>query len=162
VAETDATAGTSRVSDLEARVNDLDDQWRRALADADNVRKRCARDIERARSEERARVAAVWLPVIDHLEMALAHADADPGAIVEGVRPVRDHAVSLLAALGFPRDEEVGTPFDPSRHEAVTAVPDADADPGTVLHVVRPGYGRDDHQLRPASVVVATRADPGP
>jgi molecular chaperone GrpE len=86
VAETDATTGASRVSDLEARVNDLEDQWRRALADADNARKRSARDIERARSEERARVAAVWLPIIDHLEMALAHADADPGAIVEGVR----------------------------------------------------------------------------
>jgi molecular chaperone GrpE len=162
VAETDATTGGPRVSDLESRVNDLEDKWRRALADADNVRKRCARDIERARTEERGRTAAVWLPVVDHLEMALAHADADPGAIVEGVRSVRDQAVALLAALGFPRDEEVGTPFDPTRHEAVTAVPDADADPGTVLHVVRPGYGRDDHQLRPASVVVATRADPSP
>jgi molecular chaperone GrpE len=154
VAGTDATTGAAQVADLEARVKDLEDQWRRALADADNVRKRCARDIDRARSEERARVAAVWLPVIDHLEMALAHAEADPAAIVDGVR-------SLMTALGFPRDEEVGTPFDPARHEAVTAVPDADVDPGTVLHVVRPGYGRDDHQLRPASVVVATRAEPG-
>ena len=161
MAETDASTGATQVADLEARVTELEDQWRRALADADNVRKRCARDIERARSEERARVAAVWLPVIDHLEMALAHAEAEPSAILEGVRSVRDQAVSLLTALGFPRDEEVGTPFDPARHEAVTAVPDADADPGTVLHVVRPGYGRDDHQLRPASVVVATRAEPG-
>lgn len=160
--ETDSTTGATQVSDLEARVNDLEDQWRRALADADNVRKRCARDIERARAEERSRMAAMWLPVVDHLEMALAHAGADPGAILEGVRSVRDQAVSLLASLGFPRDEEVGTPFDPTRHEAVTAVPDADADPGTVLHVVRPGYGRDDHQLRPASVVVATRAAPSP
>jgi molecular chaperone GrpE len=161
VAGTDASTGAAQVTDLEARVTELEDQWRRALADADNVRKRCARDIDRARSEERARVAALWLPVIDHLEMALAHAEADPAAIVDGVRSVRDQAVSLLTALGYPRDEEVGTPFDPARHEAVTAVPDADVDPGTVLHVVRPGYGSDDHQLRPASVVVATRVEPG-
>jgi molecular chaperone GrpE len=163
VAETEApstsTEGEAAQDPLEARVAELEDQWRRALADLDNLRKRFVREVERERADERARVAASWLPVIDHLEMALEHAAANPGSIVEGVRSVRDQAVGLLASLGYPRDEAVGDPFDPNRHEAVTAVADSDAPPGTVLHVIRPGYGGDDRQLRPASVVVATRPD---
>jgi molecular chaperone GrpE len=163
VAETEAPStspeGEAAQDALEARVAELEDQWRRALADLDNLRKRFVREVERERADERARVAASWLPVIDHLEMALEHAAANPGSIVEGVRSVRDQAVGLLASLGYPRDEAVGDPFDPNRHEAVTAVADSDAPPGTVLHVVRPGYGGDDRQLRPASVVVATRPD---
>jgi molecular chaperone GrpE len=142
-----------------ARQAELEGNWRRALADLDNFRKRCAREVDQARSDERARVAAAFLPVVDNLEMALSHAGADPAAIVEGVRSVRDQAVSLLAALGFPRHDAVGQPFDPARHEAVTAMADTEAEPGTILHVLRPGYGGEDRQLRPASVVVATRGE---
>ncbi|MFC4592036.1 nucleotide exchange factor GrpE [Sphaerisporangium corydalis] len=140
-------------------LSEMRDRWLRAVAELDNVRKRMARDADRQRLDERARVAAEWLPVIDNLELALKHAGADAGAVIEGVRAVRDQAVAVLAHLGFPRRDDVGTRFDPSRHEAVSTAPDPDADPGTVLEVVRPGYGDDGpRQLRPASVVVSTRA----
>jgi molecular chaperone GrpE len=68
-------------------------------------------------------------------------------------------ALAILAALGFPRQADVGTAFNPERHEAVGTLADAQAPAGTVLHVVRPGYGDGERQLRPAAVVVATRAD---
>ena len=145
---------------LESRIDELEDLWRRALADLDNLRKRFTREVERERTNERARVAASWLPVLDNLELALGHAAADPASVIEGVRSVRDQAVNVLSGLGFARDEEVGQPFDPARHEAVTAVPGgAGVPPGTVLHVVRPGYGEGEHQLRPASVVVAANGE---
>ena len=64
----------------------LEDRWRRAVADLDNLRKRYARERERERAAERGRVAAQFLPVVDNLDRALAHAGGDPGAIVEGVR----------------------------------------------------------------------------
>jgi molecular chaperone GrpE len=143
-----------QAAEHEAAVAELEDRWRRALADLDNLRKRYARELER----ERARVAAQWLPVIDDLDRALAHAAEDPGAVTEGVRAVRDHALAVLARLGYPRYEAVGVPFDPARHEAVKAVADAEAAPGTVVEVLRPGYGREDHWLRPAAVAVATAA----
>lgn len=146
------------VSQLRARVTQLEDQWRRAVADLENLRKRTSREWERQRADERARVAAEWLPVVDNLELALQHAAADPESIVEGVRTVRDQALAVLARLGFPRQADVGTAFDPARHEAVATVSDSAAPEGTVLRVVRPGYG-DEHQLRPASVVVATRGE---
>lgn len=143
------------VAALMERIADTEDQWRRAAADLDNLHKRVARDAARQRTEERARVAAEWLPVLDNLELALEHADSAPEGIVEGVRAVRDQARDVLARLGFPRQGEEGAPFDPARHEAVAAVPAPGTPAGTVLRVVRPGYG-DEHQLRPAAVVVST------
>jgi molecular chaperone GrpE len=146
-------------AELETHVADLEDRLRRALADLDNFRKRVARDVDRARADERARVAAEWLPVVDHLEMAVEHARSNPAAIVDGVRGVRDQALAVMARLGFPRREDIGEAFDPARHQAVSTLADTDEPPGTVVHVVRPRYGQGDQQLRPASVVVATGAE---
>jgi molecular chaperone GrpE len=161
-APTPPSAGRSEAadaSDLEAQVVDLEGRLLRALADLDNLRKRFARDVDRERAEERARITAQWLPVLDHLEMALEHAKSQPSAIIEGVRAVRDQALAVLARLGYARTEDVGEHFDPTRHQAVSTVADTDEPPGTVVHVVRPGYGQGDRQLRPASVVVSTEQD---
>jgi molecular chaperone GrpE len=134
---------------------DLADRLRRALADADNLRKRSDRMVADARLQERATVAAAWLPIVDNLERALDHADTEPGAVIEGIRAVRDQAVAVLSSLGYPRQDATDVTFDPQEHEAVSVVPDSDAPVGTVLQVLRPGYGRGRQQLRPAAVVVA-------
>jgi len=135
-----------------------DPQLLRALADLDNLRKRYERQLASASQAERARVTSLWLPVVDDLERALQHTDGDLGALVEGVRAVYEHALSLLARLGFDRFDDVGQPFDPARHEAVGAI-DADAPPGTIVATVRPGYAHGDDVLRPAHVVVARARD---
>jgi molecular chaperone GrpE len=132
----------------------MEARLRRTLADLDNLRKRVDREIARERAAERAAVAARWLNVVDNLDRALEHAGSDSNALVDGVRAVRDEAVGILAQLGFPRYEDVGRPFDPGRHEALSALP-ADAPPGTVLAVIRPGYGSAQNILRPAGVVVS-------
>ena len=147
------------VEDPAAVAAELEDRWRRALADLDNLRKRYARELDRERSAERAMVAASWLPVLDNLERALEHAGREADGLMEGLRSVRDQAVAVLAGLGYPRHAEVGVAFDPSRHEAVSVVDEADAAPGTVVQVVRPGYGDGERQLRPAAVAVAGRRE---
>ena len=139
-----------------AALAEMEDRWRRALADLDNVRKRYQRELEQARAGERESVAAEWLPVVDNLERALEHAGADPTAIVEGVRTVRDMAVGVLSRLGFSRYDEVGVAFDPGPHEAGGPTTRDDVGPGTVVGVVRPGYGEGERLLRPAAVIVAT------
>jgi molecular chaperone GrpE len=136
-------------------VAEMADRWRRAAADLDNFRKRYLRDLTSEVARERDRVAAAWLPIVDDLERALAHAGVDPRKIVDGVRAVREQAVQLLARLGYPRRAEVNVPFDPNRHEVVTVIDDPDAEPGTVVEVVRPGYGDAERQLRPAGVAVS-------
>jgi molecular chaperone GrpE len=131
----------------------LEDRLRRVFADLDNERKRSASEMERTRVAERSTVASGLLPMLDDLDRALRHTD-DAESLAAGVRTVRDQAVALLSTLGYPRDEETGLLFDPFRHEAVELSAGSDSPPGTVLEVVRPGYGRTDNQLRPASVVV--------
>ena len=151
------TGGSQGESDAElAR---LEDRWRRAVADLDNLRKRYTRELERERMTERSRVAGAWLPVVDNLELALAHAGGSSDAIVEGVRSIVGQARQVLQQLGYPRDEESGVHFDPHRHEVVGVVDDRDTAPGTVVEVVRPGYGQGQGQLRPAAVIVSRREE---
>lgn len=138
-------------------VAELTARLQRAAADLDNMRKRYARELDRERRAERNRVAAAFLPVLDNLELALAHAEANPGAIVEGVRHVVEQAHGVLAGLGYPRHAEAGVPFDPNRHEVVQVLDAPDAPAGTVVSVLRPGYGSGSDQLRPAAVAVAQR-----
>ena len=147
--------GEAAVADLEAQLAEATDLRLRALADADNARKRCADQVRRAAADARAEVARQWLPVLDNLGRALAHAQADPGSIIEGIEHVQQQAVDVLAGLGFSRRDDMGAMFDPARHDAVASRPVADAAPGTVVEVVQPAYGDGDHQLRPAQVVVA-------
>jgi len=136
-----------------------EDRWRRAAADLDNLRKRYAREVARARENERELVTSAFLPLLDNIDRALDHAAADPASIVEGIRTLREQALAVVSGLGYGRDDEPGVPFDPARHEVV-AVVDADgagATPGSVAAVVRPGYGTPGRQLRPAAVTVAQR-----
>ncbi|ASW57197.1 nucleotide exchange factor GrpE [Plantactinospora sp. KBS50] len=142
-------------------VTELEDRWRRAVAELDNLRKRFERQLAEQTRAERARTAAAFLPVLDNLELALRHADADPTAIVTGVRAVHGQAIDALAGLGFQRIDAAGVRFDPARHEAAGSVPAADGlQPGTVAGVHRAGYAAADGTLvRPAVVTVAQASE---
>jgi molecular chaperone GrpE len=143
-------------------VAELEDRWRRAVAELDNVRKRFERQLAEQARAERAKTVAAVLPVLDNLELAVRHADADPAAIVAGVRAVHAQALDVLSRLGYRRVDTVGVRFDPARHEAAGSAPADDAvAPGTVLEVHRAGYA-DAHGtlVRPAIVTVAQAAEP--
>jgi molecular chaperone GrpE len=146
-------------TDSDAELAKLEDRWRRAVADLDNLRKRYARELDRERTTERSRVAGAWLPVVDNLERAIDHADNQSDAVVEGVRSILDQSLQVLEQLGYPRDAQSGVPFDPQRHEVVGVVEHGDSAPGTVVEVLRPGYGKGSRQLRPAAVVVSRRGE---
>src|SRR5690349_13416031 len=139
-------------SDSDAELARVEDRWRRAVADLDNLRKRYARELDRERNSERSRVAGVWVPIVDDLERALAHDGGQSNAVIEGVRTIVDQAVKILDQLGYPRDEETGVAFDPQRHEVVGMISVPNTEPGTVVEVLRPGYGQGPNQLRPAAV----------
>jgi molecular chaperone GrpE len=145
--------------DSDKELAKLEDRWRRAVADLDNLRKRYARELDRERTTERSRVAGAWLPVVDNLERAIAHTGDQSDAVVEGVRSILDQALQVLEQLGYPRDAQAGVPFDPQRHEVVGVVDHPDSAPGTVVEVLRPGYGQGSSQLRPAAVVVSRRGE---
>src|ERR1700742_3218015 len=158
VAESPPEAVASQ-SDSDKELAKLEDRWRRAAADLDNLRKRYARELDRERATERSRVAGAWLPIVDNLELAISHAGDQSDAVLEGVRSILEQALRVLQQLGYPRDGEAGVPFDPDRHEVVGVVDRPDTVPGTVVEVVRPGYGEGSRQLRPAAVVVSRRGE---
>ena len=146
-------------ADSDAELARLEDRWRRAVADLDNLRKRYTRELERERNLERSKVSGAWLPVVDNLERAISHGGGDADSVIAGVRAILDQAVRVLDQLGYPRDSETGMPFDPERHEVVQVTDHPEREPGTVLEVVRPGYGKGLQQLRPAAVVVSRREE---
>ena len=162
--EAEASAAEKSGTEASAQPDELakmKDQWRRALADADNVRKRAAREGAQLRAQERAAVALAWLPILDNLELALSHAPAgaeDP--LVEGIASIRKQAIDTLARLGYPRIDAENVPFDPRLHEVVSVVETDEVPPGTVLTVLRPGYGGPENTLRPASAVVSRAVTP--
>jgi len=132
------------------------DQYMRALAEMDNIRKRAAKDLEGTRQFAVEKFAQDLIGVKDSLELALANAGkADVASLVEG-----QSATLRLLAKAFEKAqiEEVnpeGLPFNPELHEAMMAQP-SDAPPNTVLAVIQRGYTLNGRLLRPARVVVSS------
>src|SRR5260370_9009730 len=79
--------GAAAVADLEAQLAEARDLRLRALADADNARKRCAGQIRRAEEEARAHAARDWRPVLDNPQPRPAHPDAAPVVIIQRIQP---------------------------------------------------------------------------
>src|SRR5260370_34372537 len=92
-------SGVATVADLEARLAEAEDQKLRALADLDNLRKRCAAQVQRPGTDARAQAARQWLPAVDNLERALEHAAADPHTTGEGGQADRQPPRGLPADL---------------------------------------------------------------
>jgi molecular chaperone GrpE len=138
---------------------DFKDQWLRAAADLENVRKRARRDVAAAEARGVTRLARELLPALDNFERALAAAEAQPENrdhhLTDGIRLVKDELLGALARVGIEPDSPKGEPFDPHRHEAVAQQPVEGAPSGTIVEVYSQGYRIGDDVLRAAKVVVA-------
>lgn len=145
--------------DVEARLAEVNDRWHRAAADLENARKRAAHELALARDMERVRAASVFLPVVDGLENAVNYAKEVNEGLAQGMQSIREQAIAALERLGYPRIDEVGVPFDPRIHEVVSVTQRPDTPQGTVVAVVRLGFGRPERLLRPAGVVVAAAGE---
>jgi len=145
-----------RLAELQAKADENWERFVRASAELENVRKRAARDVENAHKFALERFAADLLAVCDSLEIALATSGE---ATVESLREGNEATLKLLGSIfqryGIEEVDPQGEPFDPTRHEAMTMQPSADAEPGSVLAVFQKGYSLNGRLLRPARVVVA-------
>ena len=133
------------------------DSLMRALADADNARKRAERQAAEVRQYAIGDFARDLLLVADNLRRALASAEAgtaDSQALVEGVRATAKVLDSALERHGVTRLEARGVPFDPRRHEAVAVIDDPTREAGEIIDVAEEGYMIGDRLLRPARVLV--------
>jgi molecular chaperone GrpE len=146
----------AELSAAEAQRDDYLDDLRRARAEFENFRKRTTRESAGQRDLGRADVASALLEALDDLDRTLeaAEASADEG-LAKGVGLVADKLVRTLQGFGLQRIDEVGAPFDPNVHEAVSQQSAEEAiDEPRVAQVFRPGYRLGERVLRPAMVVV--------
>ena len=140
---------------LQAKCNDLADQYLRAKADAENARRRAEEEVAKARKFGIESFAESLLPVADSLDAALAIKEATPQQLREGADATLRQLTSALernkvVAINPP----AGAKFDPHQHQAISVVP-AEQEANTVVAVLQKGYVIAERVLRPALVTVA-------
>jgi molecular chaperone GrpE len=148
---------------LEAQVAELRDKYLRAVAEAENTRKRAERDVSDARAYGMAAFARDILGVSDNLARAIDALDADARAnaegtlkaLLDGVDLTRRELEKTLEKYGVRRLDPVGERFDPNFHQAMFEMPAPEVPAGTVVRVMQPGYAIGERVLRPALVAVA-------
>jgi molecular chaperone GrpE len=148
---------------LEVEIGKARDELLRALADADNTRKRAQREVADARAYAIDKFARDLLPVADTLSRALAAispqaragADETLKTLLEGVEMTERTLMETFTRNGLRPVGEKGDVFDPNLHQAVAQAP-SEAPAGTLAEVMQAGYVLGERTVRPAMVVVST------
>ncbi len=140
----------------------LKDAMLRALAEAENTRKRAEKQIADGRNFAITSFARELLSVVDNLRRALEAAskeefDEKTQNILTGVDMTEKELVKILDKNNVKELKVEGMLFDPNLHEALFEIPNSDADAGTVLAVVDSGWTIGERLLRPAKVGVAAK-----
>ena len=137
------------------------DRWVRTTADAENMRKRLQAEFDQRVQYANQSLIKSLLPVIDNFERALAQdaSKVDAAAILRGMQIVHDQWLSVLKQQNVEEiAPEPGTPFDPTKHEALMQQDAPQYTSPTVTQLLQKGYSLHDRTLRPAQVSVAKKA----
>ena len=156
-AEVDPSAEEEVTSTSEDEIEALKDQLLRAVAEAENIRRRTSRDVENAHKYANEKLLEDLLPVLDSLEKALELPDQsdDAKAVLEGIEISLRMFRETLERGGVMIVDPLGEPFDPSKHEALAMVPNEEVEPNSIMEVVQKGYLLNERVVRAARVVVS-------
>jgi len=153
---------SGRVAELEAEIARMKDQALRAMAEAENTRRRAQREIEENNKYAVSNIARDVLPLADNLRRALdgiseeaRKADERLDKFATGVELTEREFLTTLERHHIKRIEALDKPFDHNLHQAVMQVEVPDKPAGTVVQVLQSGYTIHDRLLRPAMVAVA-------
>jgi len=157
----DTVAGEDTPWDIEAELAETKDRLLRALAEAENVRRRASRDVENASKRAIAGFAREMVVVADNLNRALEAVDKDKvgdndavKSLLEGVEMTAREMQNAFSRNGIKKIDPLGEKFDPQHHEAMFEYEDASKPTGSVGQVMELGYTLHDQPLRPAKVGV--------
>jgi len=136
---------------------DLEDRYRRSVAEMANAQKRFERNRQRTGKLAVAGFVEKLLPMIDNMAHSLKHAHEshDAADIIEGFGLIETQMLRILSDSGIEPIESVGKLFDPDVHHAVTTDVTDEVPPGTVTEELGRGFIMDDFVVRPAQVKVA-------
>lgn len=160
-AEEQLAVVTEKLKEAEQDKKHHKDEYLRTLAEFENFRKRMTREKDDLVKFGLHKFLKDLLPVYDHLEMTIAHAEGESAnkGVVDGVKLVLKEFTGTLEKLGLKTVEGEGSSFDPHRHEAIGSVPTDEHKPGEVVTVHRKGFLLHDRLIRPALVTVAKAAE---
>lgn len=156
------------ISDAEAEVialklerDDLKDRFMRALADAENSRKRSERDRREAEQYGGSKLARDLLPVFDSMKRAIQSIAPEQrqanAALIEGIELTQRELINVFKKHGIhPISPEPGEAFDPQLHQAMFEAPVAGTKAGDIIQVMADGFLLHDRLLRPAQVGVSS------
>ena len=154
-------SGDPRLAELEAQLaaaraeaDKVREDWLRAKAETDNVRRRSQEDVAKAHRYGQEGFAAALLAVKDSLDAALAVENASVESFKEGVELTSKQLDAAFQKFSIAPIAPQGEKFDPHRHQAISQV-ESDQEPGTVVTVLQKGYLLHDRVLRPALVIVS-------
>ncbi|MBA6223224.1 nucleotide exchange factor GrpE [Colwellia sp. MB02u-18] len=139
-------------------VADQKDSVIRAKAEVDNVRRRAAQDIEKARKFALEKFAAEMLSTVDNLERALQNIDKDDEsntAIIEGIELTYQGLLASLEKFAIQAIDPQDQPFNPELHQAMSMQEVEGVAPNTVIAVMQKGYELNGRLIRPAMVMVS-------
>ncbi|MEJ1991989.1 MAG: nucleotide exchange factor GrpE [Maritimibacter sp.] len=144
-----------------AERDEYKDKFMRALADAENARKRSDRDRREAENYGGSKLARDMLPVYDNMKRALDAIDdqlrEQAAAMIEGVELTMRELLNIFEKHGIHRiSPEVGDRFDPQQHEAMFEAPLPGTKSGDIIQVMAEGFMLHDRLLRPAQVGVSS------
>ena len=134
--------------------DELDDRYKRILAEFENFKKRSAKERESLYNSILADVVAVMLPILDNLENA-AKVETKDEEYKKGIELVLKQLQDTLKAKGVEEIETVGETFDPELHEAVSSVQDDTKGEKEIVQEYRKGYKIGTKVIRHSMVVVA-------
>ena len=134
------------------------DAWLRAKAETENMRRRAAEDIDKARKFAVENFASELLAVKDSLEAALAAESPSVETMKDGAELTLKQLAAAFAKFNLVDIDPLGEKFDPHQHQAIQAV-ESDQPANTVVTVLQKGYRLNERTLRPALVMVANGKD---
>ncbi|MEM6309231.1 MAG: nucleotide exchange factor GrpE [Pseudomonadota bacterium] len=154
-------APVSELEDLRAERDEYKDRFMRALADAENARKRSDKDRREAENYGGSKLARDMLPVYDNMkraiEAAAGAATEDNAALVEGIELTMRELLNVFSKHGITLiSPEVGDKFDPQQHQAMFEAPVPGTKAGDIIDVAGEGFMLHDRLLRPAQVGVSS------
>ncbi len=159
----------AEIERLQEELASVRDQWVRAAAEAENVRKRAKRDIEDAARYGISSFARDMVSVLENLMRAsesitpaAKQENAVLASLFQGVELTQQELLGIFEKYGIRRIDPLGQKFDHNFHEAVVQVEQQNVEPGTVIQVVQAGYIIHDRLLRPAMVAVSKAASQPP
>lgn len=142
------------LAEAQAKIAELEESFLRAKAETENVRRRAAEDVTKARKFSIEAFAEHLLPVVDSLEAALSDSSGDIAKLREGIELTLRQLTGAMEKGRVVALNPIGEKFDPHQHQAISMVP-AEQEPNTVVSVLQKGYVIADRVLRPALVTVA-------